>query len=909
MPCYLPRLLLTQAVACVLLLFSGGPAVALESTYDAPLPAQLSTDPDLCAYVPCQEVLPGADSFSVRKGRPSYVEGYRHIDRHEDGAHDDGEHEEEDDEHHAGKHKQEGDPHAVDTRNDYQARHDDGERELAGYVFLSTDIVDIPAYSGKPVVTLIGMDARGIITGIRILRHSEPILLVGIPESELTKFTDQYVGKFVGSRIEIGKASEGYIGVDAISGATVTVIAENQVIMRSGYEVARQVGILQPQARPQARFSAAAPVRDWAAMLKEGSVQRLTVKPAALGMEDTGGPFMDMYFGYLNTPGIGPSILGEDNYRNLMAELKPGEHAIFIVANGTSSFKGSGFVRGGIFDRIQIAQDMDTFTFRDSDYLNLYGLHTPGAPAYRESGIFIVRDPAFSAAYPWSLVFLASRTERETGARSFATFDREYWLPARYLEGGRPAYDRPDPPWLRQWRNKGWEVGGFLLILALTTLIFINRDKLVRASTHRDKFPLEGPKYLIWTVSIIVIGGYALAQPSITQVLTWFHSLIYDWRWELFLTDPFIFIFWWFIIITVFVWGRGLFCGWLCPYGALTEVVHNVAGKLGLRRWQFYLPRHWHERLKWLKYYIFAGLLALSFYSLPLAEQAAEIEPFKTTFFIGVWDRTWPFALYWWILFIAAFFMERPFCKYLCPLGAALAIPTTFRLFGLRRKRECETCKACAHGCTQLAIDSRGRINQRECLLCMDCMVLYYDTHACPPLSAERKARAQAGLPLTRINVRGYYEPLTAAPAPVPRPAAPAAVHGRLWEELYFHLFPWGRDFGREIFAIRAIAALLVVTVTTAWLLAATQRIGPVVILSWWLGWSVYELMTRMHYKPQVKDGPWWGSAYRQASFTDMLFYVMTKNLLIAAVLFLLLNALGILSYLQHLPALTWLLG
>ena len=75
------------------------------------------------------------------------------------------------------------------------------------------------------------------------------------------------------------------------------------------------------------------------------------------------------------------------------------------------------------------------------------------------------------------------------------------------------------------------------------------------------------PKYVVWIASIVFVGFYAMAQPSITQVLTWFHSLIYQWNWELFLSDPLIFIFWWFIIITVFIWGRGLFCGWLCPYG------------------------------------------------------------------------------------------------------------------------------------------------------------------------------------------------------------------------------------------------------------------------------------------------------------------------------------------------------
>ena len=117
---------LVAAFLCLLALLSG-PAVADEdehraetehhagkpgASYEAPLPPELSTSPDLCAHAPCEDVFPEADRFSERKGRPSYVEAYH-------------------DEH--------------------------GKQELLGYVFLSTDIVDIPAYSGKPVVTLIGL--------------------------------------------------------------------------------------------------------------------------------------------------------------------------------------------------------------------------------------------------------------------------------------------------------------------------------------------------------------------------------------------------------------------------------------------------------------------------------------------------------------------------------------------------------------------------------------------------------------------------------------------------------------------------------------------------------------------------------------------------------------------------------
>jgi NosR/NirI family nitrous oxide reductase transcriptional regulator len=691
------------------------------SSYEAPLPVKLQTDPDLCAYVPCDEVMPEADHFSPRKGRPAYVEAYRD---------------------------------------------DHGQQKLLGYVFLSTDIVDIPAYSGKPVVTLVAMDIVGKIVGVKVLRHSEPILLVGIPEGELTKFIKQFVGKHAWDKIEIGKprAEGGYIGIDAISGATVTVIAENQVVMRCAYEIAKQVGIIKAVPRPQARLKAVAKPLDWTALVEEGSIQHLVVTPEDVGRDNTGQPYIDLYFGYLNAPVIGRSILGEHNYASLMAELKPNEHAIFLVANGSASFKGSGFVRGGIYDRIQVAQDMDTFTFRDTDYRNLYNIAAAGAPEFRESGIFIIRNSSFSAAYPWSLVFLGNRVDKQTGAKTFANFDREYWLEGRYLEGGRPAVVKPDPTWLKIWKSRAWSIAAFVVLLLFTALVYARRDWLVRRSNRKDKRWVSLPKYAIWISSIIFVGFGMMAQPSITQILAWFHSILYHWEWELFLSDPFIFLFWWFIIITVFVWGRGLFCGWMCPFGSLTELIYKIAGKIGLARFQFTPNGALHEKLKWLKYGIFWGLLSVSLFSMGLAEKLAEVEPFKTTFLVGIFHRAWPYSLFVAVLLGLSLFVERPFCKYLCPLGAALAMPTTFRWFGLKRKAECTTCHACAAGCGSLAIDEQGVIDHRECMLCLDCMVLYYDNHACPPLVQERKLRERSGLPLTPIDARGYYIPIHPEP-------------------------------------------------------------------------------------------------------------------------------------------------
>ena len=864
--CYVYRAILAMIMVSVW----GGAAVA-ETAYEAVLPAELHSSPALCQMVPCKSVLPEAATFSERKGNPAYVEGYKD---------------------------------------------EQGKRKLVGYVMLSTDITDIPGYSGKPIVTLMGMDATGHFTGVRILKHSEPILLLGIPEESLTRFNNQYLGRFAGDNVEIGvsRPEENIIGLDAISGATVTVISQNQVMMSSAAVVARQAGILPPTIRPQAVFNDRRRAPDWNTLVREGAVQQLTVTPEQVGQPRGPEPFIDLWFGYLNHPEIGRAVLGESGWQKLMAGLKAGEHAIFIIrTGGIESFKGSGFVRGGIYDRIQVRQGQDGFTFRDLDYLNLYGIAAAGAPDFSESGIYIIRSTSFSGAFPWKLVFLGNRVDRETGARTFANFDREYWLPAEYLQGGRPEVVKPDAPWVKAWKARPWQIALFAMLLLGVAAVHSYRDRLTRRSSHRNKWPLDGFKYAAWVLSIFFVGFHLMAQPSITQVLTWFHALMFHWQWALFLSDPFIFLFWIFIVVTVFVWGRGVFCGWLCPFGSLSELLYKVAGAVGLRRFQFMLPMAWHNRLKWVKYAVFLGLLAVSLFSMELAEKLAEIEPFKTTFLVGLLNRSWPYTLFAAGLLGLSIFTERPFCKYLCPLGASLAMPTTFRWFGLRRKQECSSCKACAKGCGSLAIDGDGRIDPRECLLCMDCMVLYTDDHACPPLAKERKRRERAGQPLTDIDDAGYFIPVVMLPDDEPEPRSGAAVKvdprmltapayppyasgtlsSRLSAEVWDHLWPWTRNGIRQQPVLQWIGAAVAFVATLVWLLASLGHLPPVAIMVGWGGWSAFEVVVRLGGKHYVKEGAWWGQRYREAGLMDMVCYVGFKNLLIGAGLFLILKSAG----------------
>ncbi len=120
----------------------------------------------------------------------------------------------------------------------------------------------------------------------------------------------------------------------------------------------------------------------------------------------------------------------------------------------------------------------------------------------------------------------------------------------------------------------------------------------------------------------------------------------------------------------------------------------------------------------------------------------AEIEPFKTAIILK-FVRDWPYVVFAMALLAAGLFIERFYCRYLCPLGAALAIPGRIRMFEwLKRYRECGSpCQRCGNECMVQAIHPEGQINPNECLYCLHCQMLYHDDHRCPVMIQRRLKR------------------------------------------------------------------------------------------------------------------------------------------------------------------------
>ena len=306
-----------------------------------------------------------------------------------------------------------------------------------------------------------------------------------------------------------------------------------------------------------------------------------------------------------------------------------------------------------------------------------------------------------------------------------------------------------------------FEIGVLLAGLGFLTLILVFQDWLTR---HPLLLRRVRTGFLLYT--LVFIGWYGLAQLSVINVLTFTLAAMHGFQWESFLIDPMMFILWSFVAVTLLLWGRGVYCGWLCPFGALQELTFQLFQRFRLP--QFEIPALVHERLWALKYIILLALFGLSLQSLTQAERLAEVEPFKTAITLR-FAREWGFVAFAAGLVLISAFNRKLYCKYLCPLGAALTIPGKFRIFDwLRRHRECgRPCQVCAAECEVQAIRKNGEINANECHYCLDCQLTYWDDHKCPP-EVERRRRRKKSV-RAREMVRGMESALGSAGLDEPR--------------------------------------------------------------------------------------------------------------------------------------------
>jgi NosR/NirI family nitrite reductase transcriptional regulator len=605
------------------------------------------------------------------------------------------------------------------------------DHKVVAHLGSSWEIAGTVGYSGRPLDVLVALSPQGRILAAQLVRQEEPVLTLGLSDADIAAYVAGFTGVDVAATRPEGLP-------DTIARATVTSGVIRDGILRSARILAVARGILPGAGVDRVTQDPA----DWLALLEMGALAetRVSMAEAAAALAGAKVPvqpsdaaFLHLWAGVADTPTVGANLLGAQDYGRLMAALAPGESLLVILSTGLHSPRGTEWKQSGVFDRLVLRQGDTLWQPEAMAYHPVRKLRIAGAPAVKEISALAL-PPQIDPTRPFTLEVTATRPTA-AGDEVAMTIALPVTLPAAF----RQNPPEPEPLWVQVWQAKLPQavlVGAMLVVL--TGILFAQEWITARPRLWRRL------RLGFLATSFLVLGMGLNGQLSVVQVVAFLNALLSGFRWETFLVEPVIFLLWGFAALGLLFWGRGVYCGWLCPFGALQELANAAAQRLGIR--QIAVPQALHERLWVIKYTLFVAIVALSFYSMRHALVLAEVEPFKTAISMR-FLRAWPFVLFVLAILAASLFIERFYCRYLCPLGAGLAIPAKLKIFDwLHRRPQCgRECRLCETKCTVGAIDGLGRINPNECVLCLRCQVIMNDAATCPVL--KRRARAPEATP------------------------------------------------------------------------------------------------------------------------------------------------------------------
>ena len=630
---------------------------------------------------------------------------------------------------------------------------------VIGYAFESVDVVPVPGYSGKVINSLIALDERGEFIDVKLISHREPIFATdGMANILLNRFAAQYKGASIKETVrllspdvrEAPKPPPGVRFIHGIARGTVTVELMDKGIILSAMKIAQdKLGFKlnnSEQSKTRLRtdvFEAA----DLAALAKAGLIQtkifthselETPFKTTLAAGQDPDAksrpnePAIELQIALLSLPQVGRNLLDSRGWTKIEKLANEGQHSLLVTWRGRYSLLGDEFVPAGAPDRLALKQGETPIELRDFIFDDSIKL----PDGFERKNTRVIRIAGYGGIDPGKPLLFDYRLKRIYGNFNRQRFDAEYpfelRLPADFTYTPPP----PEPAWKNTWRNSVPELAVLGIGLLILSIALAAQRRLVAGPTRLNVFRIV---FLLFTVGFI--GWYGQGQLSIVNLT----STIEAWRlgnsMEFLLFDPMSVVLWVFVLVSLFVWGRGTFCGWLCPFGALQELISIMTKKLGIK------PSRLHTkvdaRLKYIKYVVLVAVLVAAFSSSVWTERTIEVEPFKTAISL-YFIRDWPYVAWAVATLLLSVFVYRGYCRYICPLGAALALFGVVRLFKwIPRRAECGTpCQTCRHRCEYQAIEPKGKVDYAECFQCLDCVEIHDSDKKCAPLIvAGKKAR------------------------------------------------------------------------------------------------------------------------------------------------------------------------
>ncbi len=655
----------------------------------------------------------------------------------------------------------------------------EGRNALFAYVFETIDIEPVAGYGGKPINILVVMTPAGKYLDVRLLSHNEPIFQEASRNKLLADFAAQYKDLTVSHQIQVltPKAKREFDDQKAtlhgVSAGTVSAMAMDRTVMEAAAQVA-YARLDDPNTKAKAVKStgvddqferlgfnellAAKLVQPFSRTNRE--VQLKFNGTAAEGQDaearlQPNAQALDMMVMLPGLPHVGRNVLDAAGWREVRALRESGRGLIGVLDASRYPVVGSADAPPGRVARLVAVQGGKSFALQELPYA--HGLRVSGQRSGVGSNASMrlfatdVEAPGqtgLDLAQPISLEFNLSRASAAPGqprlemrwVHAINIPNAAKWLPVRET-----------PSWWRIWDQRKGDLAILAAGLLVLTLALVYQKWV--SATHK-RLTTYRIIYLVFT--LVFVGWAAQGQLTIVNITSLASALLEGRSGEFLLSDPMAVVLWAFVGITLLVWGRGTFCGWLCPFGAFQELLSFAAKAIGLK------PKPLHRKvdaaLKNVKYVVLAAISVAVLAGGAWADQMVEVEPFKTSISMG-FQREWPYVAWAVACLGLSVLVFRGYCRYICPLGAALAIMGKLRLWKwIPRRAECGTpCQTCRHGCGYQAITPTGKVDYDECFQCLDCVSDYQDDQRCLPLIRERKAGAKQPPKVIPIHSAGAH--------------------------------------------------------------------------------------------------------------------------------------------------------
>jgi len=164
-----------------------------------------------------------------------------------------------------------------------------------------------------------------------------------------------------------------------------------------------------------------------------------------------------------------------------------------------------------------------------------------------------------------------------------------------------------------------------------------------------------------------------------------------------------------------------LFCSWMCPFGALQELMGAIGSKITKKK--FRMPQSIQKYLKFSRY-IWMGIVA----SNVIVYLAGLLDGYHT-FFNAAENFTMSLAVGFMLFYLVlSLFFDRPYCNYLCTEGIKFGVLSLARPYSIKRVEDtCINCGKCDKSCPMnISISTHPHVRSAQCINCMACI------QACP---------------------------------------------------------------------------------------------------------------------------------------------------------------------------------